>query len=385
MPWGHPAGRSLALAFAVHAVLVGTWAGRVPAIKHALHLSDSRLGVALFGMAAGTLLGSWWGGHLARRLGPTLVVRAGIPAMAAALVSAALAGSLAGLTAALVLFGTIGAIVDVGMNSLAVAAERDRRRPQMSGFHAAWSIGLLVGALAASAAAAVDLRPSVHFAIVGLAVTAGSAIVLARIPGGALPRPAGSRSGRAPWTAGLVALGLVAFCSFFAEGAAADWSAVYLHDRAGAGAAVAAAAFAGFSLAMAASRLVGDHLVARFGPVGIARRASLVAATGLAIALAVPIPAAGVAGFALMGAGLAPIVPTILSAAGGSGGGVEAAISRVLLIAYTGSIVGPAAIGFAAGHVPLRAALVIPLGLILCIGAAAGRLRPAAGGDLART
>ena len=166
------------------------------------------------------------------------------------------------------------------MNSLAVAAERDRRRPQMSGFHAAWSIGLLVGALAASAAAAIDLRPSVHFAIVGLAVTVGSAVVLARIPGGAPPRPAGGRSGRTPWTAGLVALGLVAFCSFFAEGAAADWSAVYLHDRAGAGAAVAAAAFAGFSLAMAASRLVGDRLVARFGPVGIARRASLVPQPG---------------------------------------------------------------------------------------------------------
>ncbi len=103
MPWRHPAGRSLATAFVVHAVLVGTWAGRVPAIKHALHLSDTRLGVALFGMAAGTLLGSWWGGHLARRLGRRLVVRAGIPAMAAALVGAALAGSLAELTAAVVL------------------------------------------------------------------------------------------------------------------------------------------------------------------------------------------------------------------------------------------------------------------------------------------
>jgi hypothetical protein len=86
-----------------------------------------------------------------------------------------------------------------------------------------------------------------------------------------------------------------------------------------------------------------------------------------------------------MGAGLAPIVPTILSAAGGSGGGVEAAISRVLLIAYTGSIAGPAAIGFAAGHVALRAALLIPLLLIVCICAAAGRMRPATGGDLART
>lgn len=385
MPWRHPAGRSLATAFSVHAALVGTWAGRVPAIKHALHLSDTRLGVALFGMAAGTLLGSWWGGHLARRLGATAVVRAGIPAMATALVGAALAQDLAELTAALACLGTVGAIVDVGMNSLAVAAERDRRRPQMSGFHGAWSVGLLLGALAASGAAAAGLRPSVHFAVVGGAVAAGSALTLARIPRDTLPPPSGRRDGRTPWSPGLAALGLVAFCSFFAEGSAADWSAVYMHDRAGAGAAVAAAAFAGFSLAMAATRLVGDRMVARYGPVGIARRASLTAAAGLALALAVPAPAAGVAGFALMGAGLAPIVPTILSAAGGSTGGVESAISRVLLIAYTGSIAGPAAIGFAAGHVALRTALLIPLALIVCICAAAGRMAPAAQGDLART
>jgi len=182
-----------------------------------------------------------------------------------------------------------------------------------------------------------------------------------------------------------VVLGAIAFCSFFAEGAAADWSAVYLHDRAGAGAALAAAAFAGFSIAMAASRLAGDRIVAAVGPVALARRAGLTAAAGLGLALAVPAPGAGIAGFALMGAGLAPIVPLVLSAAGAAAPGVEEALSRVLLIAYSGSIVGPAAIGFAAGRVELRAALLIPLGLIICIVLAAGRIQPAAGGELART
>ncbi len=147
MPWRDQAGRRVGTAFGVHAVLVGTWAGRVPAIKHALHLTDGRLGVALFGMAAGTLAGSWAGGGLARRLGAGVIVRVGIPAMAAALVATALAGSLALLTAAAVCFGTIGAMVDVAMNALAVAVERDRRRPQMSGFHGFWSVGLLIGAL----------------------------------------------------------------------------------------------------------------------------------------------------------------------------------------------------------------------------------------------
>ena len=384
MPWQDRDGRLVATAFVLHATLVGTWAGRVPAIKHALSLSDTALGAALFGMAAGTLLGSWWGGRLARRLGPPAVVRGGIPAMAAALVASAFAGDLAALFAALACFGILGAIVDVAMNTIAVAVERDRRRPLMSGFHGAWSVGLLLGALGASAAAAAGVGPERHFAAVAVIVAGVAVTVLAALPHPASPVWA-ARHGRTAWSAELVVLGAIAFCSFFAEGAAADWSAVYLHDRTGAGPALAAAAFAGFSVAMAASRLTGDRIVTAVGPVALARRAGLTAAAGLGLALAVPVPGAGIAGFALMGAGLAPIVPLVLSAAGAVAHGVEETLARVLLIAYAGSIVGPAAIGFAAGRVELRAALLIPLALILGIVLGAGRIQPAQGGELART
>jgi Major Facilitator Superfamily len=385
MAWRHPAGRSVAAAFLAHSALVGTWAARLPAIKHALHLSDGRLGAALFGMAAGTLAGSWLGGRLGRWLGPAPVVRAGVPATAAALVATALAGSFAALAAALVVFGVVAAVVDVAMNAIAVGVERQDGRPLMSGLHGVWSVGLLLGAVAASGAAAAGLRPSVHFAIVAGVVAAGSALPLARLRSGGGAGAPGRRAGRTAWTAAVAALGAIAFCSYFAEGAAIDWSAVYMHDRAGAGGAVAAAAFAGFSLAMAGSRLIGDRLLARFGPVAVTRTASAVAAAGLGVALAIPVPAAGLVGFALMGAGLAPIVPTVISAVGGTVAGVEEAVSRVIMIAYVGTITGPAAIGYTAGRAGLRPALVIPLVLIAGIGLAAGRLRAAAGGGLTRT
>jgi hypothetical protein len=384
MPWQHRDGRTVGAAFGLHAALYGTWAGRVPAIKHALGLSDAALGAALFGMAAGTLLGSWWGGGLARRFGPARVVRTAMPGMAAALVASAFAGDLAVLAATLFCFGTLGAIVDVAMNTSAVGVERSLERPLMSGFHGAWSVGLLLGAVGASAAAAVGAGPRAHFAVVAALVALAGVTLLAGLPAPAAPPPSATHA-RAPWSAELVILGAIAFCSFFAEGAAADWSAVYMHDRAGAGPAVAAAAFAGFSVAMAGSRLAGDRLAAVVGPAALARRAAITAAAGLGLALAVPVPGAGIAGFALMGAGLAPIVPLVVSAAGAAAHGVETAVSRVFLLAYSGSIAGPAAIGFAAEHVALRAALLIPLGLIVCIVLGARRVEPAAGGELART
>ena len=77
----------VAVAFLAHAVVFGTWASRVPAVKHALGLSDAQLGVAFFGMAAGTLIGSRLGGALASRIGAWRVVRAGMPVLAAALVA----------------------------------------------------------------------------------------------------------------------------------------------------------------------------------------------------------------------------------------------------------------------------------------------------------
>jgi MFS family permease len=384
MPWQHRDGRIVGTAFGLHAALYGTWAGRVPAIKHALGLSDTALGAALFAMAVGTLLGSWWGGGLARRLGPARVVRTAMPGMAAALAASAFAGDLAVLAAALFCFGTLGAIVDVAMNTSAVGVERSLERPLMSGFHGAWSVGLLLGAVGASAAAAMGAGPRAHFTAVAALVAVAGVAALAGLPAPAPPARSPGSS-RAAWSAELVILGAIAFCSFFAEGAAADWSAVYMHDRAGAGPAIAAAAFAGFSVAMAASRLTGDRLAAAVGPAALARRAGVTAGAGLGLALAVPVPGAGILGFVLMGAGLAPIVPLVVSAAGAAAHGVETAVSRIFLLAYSGSIAGPAAIGFAAGHVALRTALLIPLALIVCIVAGARRVEPAAGRRLART
>lgn len=369
----------VAVAFLGHAVIFGTWASRVPAVKHALGLSDAQLGLAFFGMAAGTLIGSRMGGALASRVGAWRVVQAGLPVLAAALVLVAVAGDQATLTAALVALGTTAAVVDVAMNSEAVVVERARRQPLMSGFHGFWSVGLMVGAVAGIGAAALGLRPVMHFALAAALVAAGSAPFLARLPHRSAPSRTADAAGG--WSPKLVVLGLIGFCSFFAEGAAADWSAVYLRDRADAGAAAAAAAFASFSLAMAASRLAGDRLAAGVGPVRLARAASITAGLGLALVLLVPTSAAGLLGFALLGAGIAPIVPTVISAAAGARLGTpEAVVSRVFAVGYVGGIIGPAVIGFTAGQIGLRAALVIPVCLIGLIAIASGRLATAAGG-----
>src|ERR671936_2412542 len=179
----------VSVAFLSHAVVFGSWAARVPAVKHGLDLTDTQLGLALFGMAAGTLAGSRLGGGLASRFGAWRVFRTGLPLLAVTLVLAAAAGDQATLTAALVALGVLAAVVDVSMNSQAGVVERAHGSPLMSGFHGYWSVGLMVGGVAGIGAAALDLRPLVHFALVAVVVAAGSAAVLAPLPPPAAPIP----------------------------------------------------------------------------------------------------------------------------------------------------------------------------------------------------
>src|SRR6266516_275824 len=76
-PWGRGlargpaplrrARRSVSASFLVHAAVFGTWAPRIPAIKHHLHLDHGQIGIALTGAAVGFLAGTRLAGSLAQR------------------------------------------------------------------------------------------------------------------------------------------------------------------------------------------------------------------------------------------------------------------------------------------------------------------------------
>jgi MFS family permease len=174
------------------------------------------------------------------------------------------------------------------------------------------------------------------------------------------------------WTPALALLGVIAFCSFVGEGSASDWSAVYLAEELSAAPALAATAFAAYSVTTAAARFATDSLRGRLGPVALVRGGTLLAAAGLLLALAVHRPAAAIVGFALLGAGLAPAVPIAFSAAGRSDPKAAGRnIARVASIGYAGSVTGPIMIGWLAEATSLRLALGLSAILALVITAAA--------------
>lgn len=371
---------SVAVAFGVFGAVFGAWATRVPAIKHSLDLSDGRLSIALFGMAIGFVAGTRAGPAIITRWSSRVATRSSVLALCAALIAPAIAWSLGSLVVALVLLGAAGGVCDIAMNAHAVTVQRLYDRPIMSSLHGLFSIGGMAGGATGALAAQAGISLLVHLTlaalVLGLVGIVGTKHLLVRSEPVALEHRRPHERG-ALWSPPVLLLGLIGFASFVGEGTAGDWSAVYLRDSLHAQPGVAAAAFTAFSGAMATARFVSDRLVARWGPVRVARTGSLVAACGLGAALGIPHQVAGVAGFALLGAGLAPVVPLAFSAAGNTGLGLdETVLGRVVTMSYLGSIAGPIMIGGLAAWIGLRAALIVPVALGLVIALIAGVVGP---------
>jgi MFS family permease len=361
---------AVSVAFLVNGAAIANWVPRVPAVKAALGTSDGPLGLALLGLGVGAGVALLAAGRVVARFGSRPVTRAAGIALCLALLGPGLAGNLPVLALSLALFGAASGLMDVAMNAHGALVERLYGRPVMAGLHGLWSVGGLVGAVTGGLAARAGWSPARHFAVaalcLGVLLLAGTRHLLPAGADTAPARPAATpRRGRGvPWSWPLLLLGVVGFSSFFGEGSAHDWSAIYMHDVLGTSPGMAAAAFAAFSLAMAAVRFGGDRLSARLGPVRLVRASGLVAAAGFGLGLLAHQPLAGVVGFALLGVGLACVVPVTFSAAGHLGGDLAGvAISRVAAISYLASFAGPPIIGLVADLVGLPVALAIPVAL----------------------
>lgn len=369
------------LMFLLYGTILGTWTARIPAIKHGLSLSDGQLSVALLAFAAGAITGMQAVGRLVDRYGSTRLMAPAAMVDGVLLVLPAYAASLAVLGASLFLFGAVHGTLNIAMNANAVQVQHAWQRPIMSSFHAVYSVGGFLGAAVGGLFAHAGVGPAATFGTVA-AAGIGAALWAARWALPHWPEPV-SRPPRAATTAGVTFLGVLAFCCLVGEGAAADWSSVYLRDSLGSGAGFAAAAYAAFSVMMMAGRLVGDRLTLRFGPVALVRGCGLLASAGLGTALLIGHPVAGVVGFGCLGAGLSCIAPQVFSAAGSRDPALAGqAIARVASLGFIGFLVGPVVIGGAAELVDLPAALAIPAVLALFVAATAPALRP---GRLATT
>lgn len=356
---------AVATLFALDGAVFGSWAARVPDVSDTVGATSTTLGFALFCVSAGALASMQLTGLLCARLGAGIVCASGTVMLSVAVVLPGISATLPQLSLALLVFGAVTGAVNVAANSLGVQVQAKRHRPILSGLHASFSFGGLAGALIGGLASGVPVP--VHLiavGCVGLIVAAKIAPVLAQADPIFLESPLlladkateRAANGLRPLAVrAIVALGAIAGCTAFAEGALSDWGALHLRQNLHTTPAFATAGYAGFCLAMACGRLSGRRWIIRYGDTHVLVGGALVAAAGVLGAALSPSLAVALLGFALVGLGLANIFPLAIARAGLIGGARGVALTSS--VGYSGLLAGPPVIGFLAAKAGLPLAL----------------------------
>ena len=357
---------SASLLFLMNGYITGSWATRIPDFLAQLQIGESTFGLLLLIFGVGSLVFIPCSGYWVNRYGSaTLSKGMAIPLSFMPLLLIWVTNLWVG-SVILFTFGGVMGGMDVAMNANAVEVEKKLQRPIMSSCHACWSLGGLIGSLCGSTL--LETWGRLPYAI-GMVCMAWGLLVIALplLLDEASSEVAGQSTFAFPKNVTPWLLGIIALFSMIPEGLMVDWGAIYVHNDLGASIRESGYSFAIFSTAMMTVRFLGDVVRQSWGAVKTLRIGAILAISGLILLTSVSHHILVLIGFAFMGLGLSNLIPITYSAAGNlpdnSGMGLVVATS----MGYSGILVAPPLIGFAAEQVGLTNVFLATISLLVCI------------------
>ncbi|WP_369831148.1 MFS transporter [Cryobacterium sp. M15] len=379
-------------AFFVSGLGLASWMSRVPAVRDGLRLDTAQVGLLIFGLSAGSVVGLLIAAGLLNRLGARRAMLLSVSLSASGLVlmgaGVSVVPSAPFVFAALAVFGIGMGSVDVMMNVEGAAAERAIGRTLMPLMHACFSLGTVVGALGGAAASAWQVSVFWHLMIVAVLVLS-TIVVAVRF----LPAPVNTTEADAPTPAWrnrlrdslavwrdrkLLLIGVIVLGMTFAEGSANDWLALASVDGHGLSNTDGAIVFGVFVAAMTVGRVIGGPVLDRFGRVLVLRACAGIGIAGLALFILAPNTPLVIAGTILWGIGASLGFPVGMSAAADDTKNAAARVSAVAIIGYFAFLVGPPVLGLLGEAWGILNALYLILALMVLAGLAAPAARPVA-------
>ena len=347
---------STRLIFSLGGIVLGAWAPLVPLAKIRLGLGDGALGLVLLSMGVGSLIAMPMTAYLTSRFGCRQVITASAAGLCLILPLLATVGSVWIMVVTLAGFGIVMGCTSVAMNLQAVLVERMEGRALMSGFHAMFSLGGLLGSGAMALLLAAGTSPFVAASI----VSAVMATLLVAAQSGLLPysEEGGAKPPAFVVPQGVVlAIGGLSLLAMLAEGAVLDWGALFMIEAHDAEVGLAGFAYTAFAITMTLGRLLGDGLRTLLGDLLMLVLSALIATAGFLVSLLLPSATSALLGFMLVGAGISNIAPILFTLTGRTRRmPANLAVASVLTVGYVGIIAGPAAIGLIAHATSLQTA-----------------------------
>ncbi|MGX1223616.1 MFS transporter [Streptomyces ambofaciens] len=366
---------SLAFGFFVQGVAFALLVTRIPAIQDRYGVSDALLPVFLAAVPILAGVGSVVSERLVRRVRPSRLLRWSQPVVLLALLGVGAGDRVAVLAVALAVFGLAVGALDASMNMLGVSLQRAYGRSIMLGFHAAYSLGGILGASLAWAGAHWDLALWVSYLSVVVLLLPAALVGSRWYVDGERVGVEGEGAGGAGGGVGfkvLLPLCLVMTFAYIGDSTVSNWSAKYLQDVLGSSEQLATVPYNVYMVTTLVGRAIGDFGVRRFGAVAVVRGGAVVAAGGFAVVASAPGAWVGMLGFTLLGFGLCVLVPQTFAAAGrlaaerdGRPGASDAAVARLNVFNYVGFLIGSPLVGALGDAWSYRGAMLVPMVLVL--------------------
>lgn len=362
--------------FFLTGLALSSWVTRTPAIRDGLGASIAEMGLIIFGLSLGSMVGILLAGGAVSRFGTRTMGLIGMMLISSSLLFVAI-GALSSVAAivsfGLFLFGIGAGLSEIAINMEGADVEAVMRQPVLHALHGCFSLGTVVGASIGIVLTAIDFPVAWHMALVSLIcfplvlyfITKLSADLGRRAPS-AGTQGAGKTAGAALYRDKTVLfIGLIVLGMAFAEGAANDWLPLLMVDEHGLDPAQGTLVYLGFALAMTAGRFGGGVPLRKWGRKAVMRGSAIAGAIGLALVIFVDNP--WIAGLAvvLWGIGASLGFPVALSAAGDSGENADARVKIVAIVGYVAFLVGPPMLGFLGDTLGLRSAMLVVLGFVL--------------------
>jgi MFS family permease len=352
-----------------------SWASRIPDIKTKLHLSEGELGTILLALPIGQLLMMPVSGRLVTKYGSKTILSFAILLYAIELTNIGWATRGWQLALALFVFGIVGNMSNISVNTQGVLAEKIYGRPIMTTFHGVWSMAGFSGALVGLLMMNLNLAPRQHFFVVAALVFVITFIARRYLITGTqaptekkkfFSRPEGI----------LVKLGIIAFCSMAAEGAMFDWSGVYFREVVKTPESLVILGYTTFMIMMATGRFAGDRVIGRFGRKKTLQVSGFFVFTGLMISVLFPYLVTATIGFFIVGLGVSSVIPTVYSTAARSAKvSPGMALAGVSSIGFLGFLIGPPLIGYIAQISSLRYSFAVVALFGLCVSIMVSKLK----------
>jgi len=355
---------------------ISSWAVMVPFAKERLALNDASLGLLLLLLGAGAIAMMPVTGFLIHKFGSRIIILVASIVTALTLPLLLMMSTSISLGMVLFVFGAAIGTMDVAMNAHGVQVQNLNAKPIMSSLHGLFSTGGLLGSLGLGFLIKLGLSPVVSALSIALSLLLIVGTQYGYLLKGSYEKELNNKSENADastetkglaakWLKGsVIYLGIMCFILFLSEGAMLDWSAVFLTENRGLDVTLAGLGYAAFSVAMAVMRLLGDKIVAKIEGKKVVIYGTLLAASGIFIAVTSPWIISSLIGFVLLGIGAANVVPVFFSEAGRLKDVPAAvAIPAISTLGYAGQLAGPALLGFIA-H---RASLPLALGCTGCL------------------